>query len=278
MFDGKKWRTIPIVTIATRPGRDDRSAGLEFAQDDGTPEEDEENDADFIDAHDGNNYGADEIKARVEAYREAVLSDLDNMGFVVRYERGRYTVAPALKSREELESRYYFGPADKRRIGLVTVHRDNFGVQIEVEKLEVLINSPDVSERELQAFFEVHPHFLSITHTVLPQVRLARHDGGLLIPDFILKPIAAKLISCTTRSKRRNILFSTQQELLFESTQAHAGGRGGAVRPLSVDRMEVPDRVAVSGGVCGHTGARAATEVDALCVGVVLDCAAAEPL
>lgn len=185
MFDGKKWRSIPIVTISisTRHARDHGPDGPDFVQDDETPETVE---ADFVEAHDGNNYGANAIKERVEAYRAAVLSDLDNMGFVVRYERGRYTVAPALKSREKLESKYYFGPADKRPSSLVTVHRDNFGVQIEVEELEALINRADVSERELQEFFEEHPHFLSTHHTALPQVRLPTDDGGLLIPDFIL--------------------------------------------------------------------------------------------
>lgn len=150
MFDGKKWKSVPIIMISTRFARDDDQAALDFEQDDGVPEEGE---ADIIVAHDGNNYGANVIKKRVEAYREAVLSDLDNMGFMVRYDRGRYNVAPALRSREELESRYYFGPADRRSSDLVTVHRDNFGVQIEVEELEVLINRADVSERELQNFF-----------------------------------------------------------------------------------------------------------------------------
>ena len=189
MFDGKKWKSVPIIMISTRFARDDDQAALDFEQNDAVPEEDE---AGIIVAHDGNNYGADVIKKRVEAYREAVLSDLDNMGFMVRYDRGRYNVAPALRSREELESRYYFGPADRRSSDLVIVHRDNFGIQIEVEELEALINRADVSERELQDFFEAHPYFLSAMHTALPQVRLAKHDGSLLIPDFILKPIVAQ--------------------------------------------------------------------------------------
>jgi len=75
-----------------------------------------------------------------------------------------------------------------------------------------------------------------------------------------------------------NILFSRQQEFLFESTQAGAGGRGGTVGEIFVDRMEVPDRVAVPGGFRGDARARATTEVDALCAGVVLDFTAAKPL
>jgi hypothetical protein len=114
------------------------------------------------------------------------------MGFVVQYERGRYRVNPALRSRGGLDGRYYFGPADERPAGLVTVHRENFGIQVEVEAFEALINRSDVNETELQQFFESHPHFLSHTHVPMPHVRLKRRDGSVLIPDFILKPIVAQ--------------------------------------------------------------------------------------
>ena len=190
MFDGKKWCSIPIVMMSPRV-RDDVKHDR-FDEGDPTDTVNDASVLSVVDPHDANNYGADFIKEKVAEYRQAVLSDLDDMGFMVRYERGRYTVAPAFKSREELESRYYFGPADKRPPTVVTVHRDNFGVQVELEELESLINRPNVSERELQKFFEAHPYFLSTNHTPLPQVRLAKDDGTLLIPDFILKPIVAQ--------------------------------------------------------------------------------------
>ena len=191
MFDGKKWCAIPIITLARRlVGNDDRHERFDEHDPGHLPIEPQ--DVDVVDAHDGNNYGADAIRKRVEDYREAVLSDLDNMGFVVRHERGRYTVTPAFKSREELESRYYFGPADQRPLALVTVHRDNFGVQVEIDEFEWLINRPDVNEHEIQKFFESHPHFLSSNHTPIPHVRFGKHDGTVLIPDFILKPIVAQ--------------------------------------------------------------------------------------
>lgn len=47
-----------------------------------------------------------------------------------------------------------FNSGPQRPVGLVTAHRDNFGVQIEVEKLEALMNRPDVSEPEPQVFSE----------------------------------------------------------------------------------------------------------------------------
>ena len=184
MFDGKKWCSIPVIILASSYRSD---VTVDLAED----AQDLDQEKEVVSPYDGNHYGADVIKARIEDYRQSVLSDLDNLGFIVHYDRGRYIVGPALKSREELESRYYFGPADKRD-GLLTVHRDNFGIQHEVEKFEALINRPDVNEHELQQFFEEHPHFLSQDHTPLPHVRLPKGDGTVLIPDFILKPIVAQ--------------------------------------------------------------------------------------
>lgn len=79
-----------------------------------------------------------------------------------------------------------------RRTGIRTIHRDNFGIQIEAEHFEALINRADVSERDLQKFFESHPHFLSSTHSLLSQVRLPSKGSAVLVPDFILKPIFAQ--------------------------------------------------------------------------------------
>jgi hypothetical protein len=140
----------------------------------------------------GNNWGADVINEKVEEYRMAVLSEFDNLGFIVSYERGRYRVGPALKSKGAIEGRYYFGPADKRAKGFFTLHRDEFAIQLEVEEFEALINRNDVREQELQGFFERHPHFLSQLHTPLPHIRIPKKDGSVLIPDFILKPIFAQ--------------------------------------------------------------------------------------
>jgi Domain of unknown function (DUF4263) len=60
----------------------------------------------------------------------------------------------------------------------------------EAAELEELINDPAVRERDLQEFFERHPHLLAgasydkvIAHPVL-----ARDQDGPLIPDFMLEP------------------------------------------------------------------------------------------
>jgi hypothetical protein len=186
MIDGKKWCSVPIIILASatreRPGEDvlDEEGDVKVR------------DVVLVEPNDDNNYGADEIKENVEDYRLSVLSEFDNLGFIVKFEHGRYVLGPALKSRHELEGKYYFGPADKRPEGFTTVHRDNFGIQFELEQFEALINRPDVSESQLQEFFEEHPHFLSALHTSLPHVRLPAKNGSILIPDFILRPIVAQ--------------------------------------------------------------------------------------
>lgn len=133
----------------------------------------------------------------VRAYRQRLLDDLDNLGFLVKVENGRYRVGPALKPRPNLESELYYGRSDQRGGGdrhYVTIDRDLCGVQYEIELFEALINKADVSEGDLQRFFEANPHFLAIAQIAqaLPHVRLEAEGGRLLIPDFVLKPIIPK--------------------------------------------------------------------------------------
>ena len=55
-------------------------------------------------------------------------------------------------------------------------------------ELEDLVNHPNPSEAELQAFFERNPSMFRFSGAVdvFPQVYLTREDDGPLIPDFIL--------------------------------------------------------------------------------------------
>jgi Domain of unknown function (DUF4263) len=179
MFDGRQWRSIPILVILTGGGYVPIAANIEAICGDNDDEH-------MFD------WGAETLGKQVEAYREAILSEYGDAGLIVHYERGRYVVNPALKLREQIEGRYYYGPADKRPKGFITVHRDRLGRHLAVDEFEWLINREDVSEQELQRFFENHPHFLSMSHTAMPRVRLQRHDGSVLIPDFVLKPIFAQ--------------------------------------------------------------------------------------
>lgn len=125
-----------------------------------------------------------------------MLSELDNLGFLVRYEHGLYRVGPALGQKAPIqEGALYSGFHDKRfesRKAVLTVDRDLYGIQYEVELLEALLNRNETTEVELQRFFEEHPHFLipNQLFRVLPHVRLME-ETKLLIPDFIVKPVVA---------------------------------------------------------------------------------------
>ena len=138
---------------------------------------------------------ADIIERGVREYRQRLLAEFSNLGFVVTLLRGRYRVGPALRPKENLEGIFYYGPGDRRVLGneYFTVDRDLCGIQHEVEVFESLINNPETAEGKLQRFFEEHPHFLGdLQQSIpLPHVRLEHPSGTLYIPDFVLKPIVA---------------------------------------------------------------------------------------
>lgn len=189
MHDGKQWRSIPIVVLCPRRLMDSARETLEIWRSVVAPDHSE---VELAEAADRTHFGGQLIEKLVVDYRHAVLAEFDDMGFIIRVERGRYMVGPALKPKHDLVGQYYFGPADKRPRGFTTVHKENFAVQAEVEAFESLINREDLKESELQQFFESYPHFLSEAHTPLSQVRLRKSNGSLLIPDFVLKPIYAQ--------------------------------------------------------------------------------------
>lgn len=182
MLDGKQWRSIPILIGERYNVRHDELASRDLAS----------RDIHYVALAGSEDFGSRRIRELVRNYRLQALSEFEDLGFIISEQQGRFMVGPALRPRLDLEGRYYFGPADRRSRGYKTIHKSNFRVQLEVEKFEVLVNREDVSERELQSFFEEHPHFLSPHHVPLPHVRFATERGDILIPDFVLKPIVAQ--------------------------------------------------------------------------------------
>jgi antiviral defense system Shedu protein SduA len=184
MRDGRKWCSIPIIVLITEGFYTDLTIPGSL-------------DATVIFSRGNVLADLGNVQQEIGKYRQRLLDELDNLGLLVSYENGRYRVGPALTPRErKVEGDFYFGPADARpatRGRYFTVDRDNFGIQFEVEQFEALINKPDVTEHDIQQFFEENPHFLLIARLMqaLPQVRLPDETGKLLIPDFILKPIVA---------------------------------------------------------------------------------------
>ncbi len=130
----------------------------------------------------------------VALYRKRLLDEFSNLGYLVFVDHGRFRVGPALMPREAREGELYSAVGDIRSPGhYFTVDRDVFGLQYEADAFEALIGREDVSELELQQFFEDNPHFLTLNQfQAIPHPVFPRADGGPLIPDFVLRPIVAQ--------------------------------------------------------------------------------------
>jgi hypothetical protein len=135
------------------------------------------------------------IDTAVRDYRQRLLAEFSDLGYLVSYRDGRYLVGPAMNPTGDIEGFLYVARHDRRdfRGRFFTVDRDPNGVQYEVEQFEALINRQETKEPELQKFFEENPHFLvdARISLPLPHVRLESQSGNLLIPDFVIKPIVA---------------------------------------------------------------------------------------
>jgi len=183
MLDGRKWKSVPVILLWM--GRwDDELWASALAK------------RLNVVSHNGDESAAlRAVRQFVTDYRRRLLDELDNLGFLVSYEAGRFKIGPALSPTARAEGDFYFGPTDKRDLTTkcYTVDRDNYGIQVEVDEFEALINTADVSEYELQKFFESHPHFLVTPQLMEPlsQVQLRDSKGKLLIPDFIMRPVVA---------------------------------------------------------------------------------------
>jgi hypothetical protein len=196
MIDGRKWNAVPILVLVA--GWLDYFDGHNAAT---RLDSDGQGHVDVYDISAVGEFGTTRIQAAIHDYRSQLLAELDDLGFIVTYEHGRYRVGPAFRRRAELAGRFYFGAADRRADHFVTVHRDLLGVQLEVEQFEHLINKVDVEERELQLFFEQNPHFLSAVAQPLAHINFRDPVGRLLVPDFVLRPIVA-----TQRDSRWEVL------------------------------------------------------------------------
>jgi hypothetical protein len=182
MYNGRRWSSIPILVVVSRHNVETIRTLAQIIKLSG-------NDFELVEASESSNYGGNVIRRRAIEYRFAILSELDEMGFVIRVERGRFMVGPAFAPQAELVGKYYYGPGDRRPRGFTTVHKDHFAVRVEIEEFEALLNRPGLREIDLQRFFETHPHFLSEAHRLRPKVKLQNTDGSILIPDIVLQPL-----------------------------------------------------------------------------------------
>jgi hypothetical protein len=181
--DGRKWAALPVIILVSHIFSD-----CEIS---------EPVDATLDEVRGDYSENIKEILEVVSRYWQRLLGELDNLGLMVTYEGGRYRVGPAFGPRNKpYEGELYYSPADRREGNkgkYFTVNRDLLGIQYEIELFEALINKPDVTELELQRFFEENTHFLASSKLAepIPHIPLVDECGKLLIPDFVIKPIVA---------------------------------------------------------------------------------------
>jgi hypothetical protein len=187
MPDGRKWKAIPIIVVLS--GEDTYLSREIF----GALAASEA--VEFVEAAQDFDPTFRTIDKAVRNYRQRVLAMFSDLGFLVTYADGRYRVGPAMNPTESLEGFFYDARLDKRDLQrrFFTVDRDPRGIQYESDLFEALINGTETDEHQLQKFFVENPHFLADARISQPlaHVRLEGQAGGLLIPDFVIKPIVA---------------------------------------------------------------------------------------
>jgi hypothetical protein len=181
MRDGRKWRAIPFVIV--------RAPASYYEMKD---ELLRDTHAQFVTQH--AHYPSvtlRHIRAIVDAYQDRVLEDYVKLGVMIRVEKGRAQIGPALRRKNpQIESEFYHAPADRRRNrGWVTVRRDSDGIRHDVELFQELI-SRRATEREMHKFFEEHPAILMEARLGIPishRPTFARPAGET--PDYAFSPI-----------------------------------------------------------------------------------------
>ena len=181
MRDGRKWRAIPFVIIRSPMGYYELTDELL-----------KDTHAQFVTQY--VHYPSVtlwQIKNIVEAYQDRVLDDYRRLGIVIRMEKGRAQICPALRLRNpQTESEYYFAPADRRNNrGWVTVRRDGDGIRHDVELFQALIDQR-ATEREMHRFFEEHPAILMESRLGIPISHRPNFTcPARETPDFAFSPI-----------------------------------------------------------------------------------------
>jgi hypothetical protein len=135
MEDGRKWRAVPVLIVLS--GDEVVLVADELrllASSEAIV---------FVEALDNFDATFRAVDQSVRAYRQRILDEFSNLGFLVTYKNGLYRVGPAMSPTGDLEGHFYYGPKDQRdtRAQFFTVDRDLYGIQDEVEQFEALINN-----------------------------------------------------------------------------------------------------------------------------------------
>jgi hypothetical protein len=177
MSDGRKWKSIPFIIFCN---------GLDYW----TAEAVKNSHAHVLLLADPVR-SLERIHEIVDAFSDRVLEDYENLGILVRFDRGRVQIGPALQRKGlNVETEYYYSPADRRgNQHWLTVKRDNQGLRQDVEILQMLLER-NATESEMHRFFEEHPAILMQARMGIPishRPNFTRPKNNK--PDFILSPI-----------------------------------------------------------------------------------------
>jgi hypothetical protein len=181
MRDGKKWKAIPFIIITEPVGYYQLEDARRRTQ------------ATIIASPQSLTLA--KIEKVVEDYQDRVLEDYQSLGILVRLEKGRTQVCPALRKKNDvIESEFYYSPRDRRTDQRwVTYKRDNQGIRIEVELFRELIDN-GANETELHRFFEENPIFLMQARLGIPvSHRPNFREPKDWKPDFSLSPMLGPL-------------------------------------------------------------------------------------
>ena len=179
MRDGRKWKSIPLVIFsnASVPAR-----LMDFALYQRNAEV-------YPVTEPGAAIAA--IQRIVDKYHDRVLADYRSLGILIRFDRGRIQIGPAMQRKDNhLESEFYYSGGDRRRNRRwVTIRRDDEGLRQDVELFRLLLER-GASETEMQAFFEEHPAILMEARSGIP----ISHGPNFVRPknnkpDFAFSPI-----------------------------------------------------------------------------------------
>jgi hypothetical protein len=179
MRDGRKWKSIPFVIFSNALSS---SRMIDFTR--------EQRNAHVYPVTMPSNAIA-AIREVVDRYHDKVLADYRSLGILIRFDKGRVQIGPAMQRRDRhVESEFYYSPADRRKnSGWVTVRRDDEGLRQDVELFQLLLER-GASETEMQAFFEEHPAILMEARAGIPishSPNFARPKNNK--PDFAFSPI-----------------------------------------------------------------------------------------
>lgn len=110
---------------------------------------------------------------------------------IVLEQAGRLTALPAV--RDDLVDIVAPSNALLRAVPYVVVPHLGTIWAAQLEEFEEILRNPDSPEKRFQEFFERNPHFLQGVEykRIVAQPVLAKEEGGRLIPDFMLQPVAS---------------------------------------------------------------------------------------